>query len=118
MVFGIISYILGDSGEAFAIQHYGMQHVEKLVHLHETFALTSLITYGFATSTQIGSMWFIKYKNYVQCDSYIDDYRICTTYYYWSFRCKYHLWKIKRSRYMKQTYFHHVEHSKVQNNLK
>lgn len=66
MVFGIISYILGDSGEAFAIQHYGMQHVEKLVHLHETFALTSLITYGFATSTQIGSMWFIKYKNYVQ----------------------------------------------------
>ncbi len=29
MVFGIISYILGDSGEAFAIQHYGMQHVEK-----------------------------------------------------------------------------------------
>lgn len=62
MVFGIISYILGDSGEAFAIQHYGMQHVEKLVHLHEKFALASLITYGFATLTQIGSMWFIKYK--------------------------------------------------------
>ena len=65
MVFGIISYILGDSG-GICYQHYGMQHVEKLVHLHETFALTSLITYGFATSTQIGSMWFIKYKNYVQ----------------------------------------------------
>lgn len=62
MVFGIISYILGDSGEAFAIQHYRIQHVEKLVHLHETFALDSLITYGFATLTQIGSMWFIKYK--------------------------------------------------------
>ncbi|MEX3496806.1 DUF2231 domain-containing protein [Staphylococcus warneri] len=29
MVFGIISYILGDSGEAFAIQHYGMQHQPK-----------------------------------------------------------------------------------------
>lgn len=62
MVFGIISYMLGDSGKAFAIQHYEMQHVEKLVHLHETFALVSLITYGFATLTQIGSMWFIKYK--------------------------------------------------------
>lgn len=62
MVFGIISYILGDSGEAFAIQHYGMQHVGKLVHLHEKFALASLITYAFATLTQIGSMWFIKYK--------------------------------------------------------
>lgn len=62
MVLGIISYMLGDSDEAFAIQHYGMQYVEKLVHLHETFALASLITYGFATSTQIGSMWFIKYK--------------------------------------------------------
>lgn len=62
MVFGIISYMLGDSGKAFAIQHYEMQNVEKLVHLHETFALVSLITYGFATLTQIGSMWFIKYK--------------------------------------------------------
>lgn len=62
MVLGIISYMLGDSGEAFAIQHYGLQYVEKLVHLHEIFALASLITYGFATSTQIGSMWFIKYK--------------------------------------------------------
>lgn len=62
MVLGIISYMLGDSGEALAIQHYGLQYVEKLVHLHEIFALASLITYGFATSTQIGSMWFIKYK--------------------------------------------------------
>lgn len=62
MVFGIISYMLGDSGEAFAIQHYGVKHVEKLVHLHETFALVSLIAYGLATLTQLGNMWFVKYK--------------------------------------------------------
>ncbi|MCE0454255.1 hypothetical protein FH179_00170 [Staphylococcus haemolyticus] len=62
MVFGIISYMLGDSGEAFAIQHYGVKHVEKLVHLHETFALASLIAYGLATLTQLGNMWFVKYK--------------------------------------------------------
>ncbi|WP_245151263.1 DUF2231 domain-containing protein [Staphylococcus haemolyticus] len=60
MVFGIISYMLGDSGEAFAIQHYGVKHVEKLVHLHETFALASLIAYGLATLTQLGNMWFVK----------------------------------------------------------
>ena len=62
MVFGIISYMLGDSGEAFAIQHYGVKHVEKLVYLHETFALASLIAYGLATLTQLGNMWFVKYK--------------------------------------------------------
>ncbi|HGI6545102.1 TPA: DUF2231 domain-containing protein [Listeria monocytogenes] len=62
MVFGIISYMLGDSGKAFAIQYYGVKYVEKLVNLHETFALASLIAYGLATLTQLGNMWFVKYK--------------------------------------------------------
>lgn len=62
MVFGIISYMLGDSGKVFAIQYYGVKYVEKLVNLHETFALASLIAYGLATLTQLGNMWFVKYK--------------------------------------------------------
>lgn len=62
IIFGAISYLLGDSGEAYAVQHYGAKHVESLVHLHENFAMSALITYGLATVTHLAGMWFTKYK--------------------------------------------------------
>lgn len=64
MVTGAISYLLGDSGEAYAIQHFNPQHVESLVHLHETFAMLALIVYGLATVIQLGGMWFKNYATY------------------------------------------------------
>ncbi|UXR30377.1 DUF2231 domain-containing protein [Staphylococcus simulans] len=62
IIFGAISYLLGDSGEAYAMQHYGAMHVESLVHLHETFAMSALIAYGLATVIQLFGMWFTKYQ--------------------------------------------------------
>ena len=64
MVTGAISYLLGDSGEAYAMQHFNPQHVESLVHLHETFAMLALIVYGLATVIQLGGMWFKNYATY------------------------------------------------------
>ncbi|UXU55307.1 hypothetical protein MUA52_01875 [Staphylococcus agnetis] len=57
MLSGAISYLLGDSGEEYAMQHFNPQHVESLVHLHETFAMLALIAYGLATVIQLGGIW-------------------------------------------------------------
>ncbi|MCJ1655220.1 hypothetical protein MT340_000280 [Staphylococcus sp. NRL 16/872] len=62
MIFGVVSYMLGDSGEFYAMQHYGVDHVRKLVHLHEKFALFALMSYGLATITQLIETWFTKYR--------------------------------------------------------
>lgn len=62
MIFGIISYMLGDGGEHYAMSHFGAQHVQSLVHLHEKFAMSALIVYGIATVTQAIRMWIVKYK--------------------------------------------------------
>ncbi|WP_105995947.1 DUF2231 domain-containing protein [Staphylococcus agnetis] len=64
MLSGAISYLLGDSGEEYAMQHFNPQHVESLVHLHETFAMLALIAYGLATVIQLGGMWFKTYATY------------------------------------------------------
>lgn len=64
MLSGAISYLLGDSGEEYAMQHFNPQHVESLVHLHETFAMLALIAYGLATVIQLGGMWFKTYVTY------------------------------------------------------
>lgn len=62
MVFGMISYILGDSGTQYAIRHFGAKHVMSLVHLHETYAMLALISYGLATMFHLVGIWFEKYK--------------------------------------------------------
>ncbi|WP_305850294.1 DUF2231 domain-containing protein [Staphylococcus hyicus] len=64
MLSGVMSYLLGDSGEEYAMQHFNPQHVESLVHLHETFAMLSLIAYGLATVFHLGGMWFKAYATY------------------------------------------------------
>ncbi|MBI5974465.1 DUF2231 domain-containing protein [Staphylococcus canis] len=66
MLSGMVSYMLGDSGEAYAMQHFNPQHVQSLVHLHETFAMIALVAYGIATALQLAGVWFTKYSQYTK----------------------------------------------------
>lgn len=56
---GILSYASGDGAEHFAKSQWG-QGVRPLIHTHETFALITLVLFGFVLALQLINLLFRK----------------------------------------------------------